>query len=614
MKHERHSRDFWLNIKKQYDDNFFKDLNANVDKSLEMFNSNANKDYRKNSQASEIYKSIVDTFCSNVFRTLPEPVVSFRQKSTSKDQSIVAHDAKLINAIKSIVKYTINNSANNYVSDDLGAIMPSLINEAYLTGRSWVRLSTAKTNSKLSPDIITLTHIPVNTILWDCCRQYPKDWQWLIQVHHFSDEQFFDLFGEQKTDEIDKQLTVSNTGDNIHAVSTPDGQKFLKPDWEVWEVWDKVTKKVLFILANNAHAIHCDHIGDHGVLSIEDPDVDIGDAFFPYFMLTSKKLIQSGIPYVPICDYYNSLVELDILQITINDIRDTSNFAGLISKDLASKVGPMLMNTIPGYQVVDASTLADNNMATSIYQFDKSSHTNMIQYYEISKQQIIDRIYKISGINDLLQGYQAPNETATATMLKDRYGQSRLVSSQQIIDNFIANIFASIVQCIPALGKKSIMVMANLDLDLGKDLEINDIENTDKMYPTDAIIDASIYNILKNNIHDLDLVIQTSASTASAEEIDKNKQIQSKQMFLQMVYGMISNLQDPRLLNFNKIFAMAAAKDLGLDETIIEEIGNITAELQETNNKPQDVMEMPQDVTQDLAQLPLPVNNDEQII
>lgn len=198
----------------------------------------------------------------------------------------------------------------------------------------------------------------------------------------------------------------------------------------VYEIWSKADQKVYFISKGMSEAI-----------SVEDPFLHF-DGFFPcprpvYSSKTTKNL-------TPTPDYFyyqDQAEEIDKLTERIGKLGDVLKLAGLYPGDGKSSTAIE--------RLLDPNT---DNILIPIDQWtafaERGGIKGVIEWLPIdvvikvlqgcieARKQLIDDIYQITGISDILRGVSEASETATAQNIKSQWGSLRIRDRQKEVARF----------------------------------------------------------------------------------------------------------------------------------------------------------------------------------
>lgn len=201
----------------------------------------------------------------------------------------------------------------------------------------------------------------------------------------------------------------------------------------VYEIWDKTSRKVFWI--NKSFQETLDERPDP--LGLKD--------FFP----CPRPLMGTLGPdsYIPVPDYVfyeDQAHEIDELTARIADLTDGLRMVGLY----AGEEGDLLANMFNA----DSGTLVPVNSMASLQ--DKGGLGKIIEWLPIdlvirtlqgcfeTRARILEDIYQITGISDIVRGASDPSETATAQGIKAQWGSLRVRDRQKDMARFARDLMA----------------------------------------------------------------------------------------------------------------------------------------------------------------------------
>lgn len=212
-------------------------------------------------------------------------------------------------------------------------------------------------------------------------------------------------------------------------------KKHYKGRVPVWEIWDKEKRKVVIVNENAAD-----------LLDEYDAPLNL-EGFFPcprpaYSSLKPETLI-------PQCEFTQILEQLSAINETtsrIHNLIKTVKMRGFYS----SSVGEQIQDIMRG----DDDTILTPIAATGAEAFGNTAAVKdaiawlpvrdivqAIQSLVEFRARLIEDVYEITGISDIMRGSTEATETATAQQLKSRYGSIRLSRKQAEIQRFIVDCF-----------------------------------------------------------------------------------------------------------------------------------------------------------------------------
>lgn len=202
-----------------------------------------------------------------------------------------------------------------------------------------------------------------------------------------------------------------------------------KKDATVYQIWDKTNKKIIYVTKECPEKLR------------EDSDFMRVDGFYPfpkpiYATVTNDSLI-------PVPDYSEIKPLLDELDRITNRITNVTK---------ALKVSGAYDNSFPKL----ANILDKDTTLVSISEFNKlreaggirgvidfapiEQYVTALQTLSQRKAELVQNIYEITGVSDIMRGNSDPNETATAVTKKTNFGTLRNQDRQNDMQRFITDL------------------------------------------------------------------------------------------------------------------------------------------------------------------------------
>ncbi|WP_343712850.1 hypothetical protein [Inquilinus sp.] len=199
---------------------------------------------------------------------------------------------------------------------------------------------------------------------------------------------------------------------------------------EVFEIWSKRDRKVFFIVKGMAEPA-----------GVEDPFLHF-DGFFPCPRpIYSSRTTKSLIPTPDYVYYQDQAEEIDKLTERIGKLGDALKLAGVYPADDKGS------NAIE--RLLDPTT---DNILIPIDSWaawaERGGVKGVIEWLPIdmvvevlkgcieARKQLIEDVYQITGISDILRGVSEASETATAQNIKSQWGSLRIRDRQKEVARF----------------------------------------------------------------------------------------------------------------------------------------------------------------------------------
>ena len=200
---------------------------------------------------------------------------------------------------------------------------------------------------------------------------------------------------------------------------------------EIWEIWDKVKEKRYYVVK-----------GYDKVIRVDDDPYEL-EGFYP--TPTPMLAVRTNDTSVPIPEftlYQDQAEELDRVTSRISNLIEGLKRRGVYDAsvpELSHLANAGDNDFIPSENF---SLLAQKGGLAGVFQQEDISPISMVlQGLYTQRTQILEIIYEITGISDLLRGNTKASETATAQQLKAQFGSMRMRKRQEEIERYIRDLF-----------------------------------------------------------------------------------------------------------------------------------------------------------------------------
>ena len=315
--------------------------------------------------------------------------------------------------------------ALSYCNDthDLDSQFEAAIEDALLPGRGtdWIVYE-----PEIDGDRITDQRLRSEYVYWeDVCHGHARTWgriPWWARRHALRLEEFKKKFPEARQ--------APNADFVLKDVSGTDSSKKDEKFVEVWEVWNRTGKERLYVARGYVDVLQ----------AAEDP-YRLRD-FFPLPKpLYSVKTTDRLIPEPEYCQYQDQAMELDEVSSRIRNLT-----AALIVKGLYD-------GSIDGENKLSQLAAAADNQFIPYSNWSALQQKGGIEqafgFWPIDRivavlaqlyprlQSLVQEIYQITGISDIIRGSTDPRETKGAQTLKAQFGSMRMQRRQRDVQRFI---------------------------------------------------------------------------------------------------------------------------------------------------------------------------------
>jgi hypothetical protein len=201
---------------------------------------------------------------------------------------------------------------------------------------------------------------------------------------------------------------------------------------KVWEIWDKVSRTRIYVAEGYEWEIE----------RTEDPYKL--EHFFPCPPpLFGVKKTDCLVPQPEFCQYQDQAAELDRVNQRLYVLVETLKYCGIVFQDgddsgALADLGNLEDGVFLPYK--DFTKLASGGGLAAAFQVrDLAPIAAAVQTLAQRAVSLIQSIYEITGISDVIRGTSDPGETATAQQLKARFGSQRMQKRQKTVQRFVRN-------------------------------------------------------------------------------------------------------------------------------------------------------------------------------
>jgi hypothetical protein len=194
----------------------------------------------------------------------------------------------------------------------------------------------------------------------------------------------------------------------------------------VWEIWSKTENLVVWIHPNATE-----------VLDIDEPHLDL-DGFYPCAEVFGICEPGTLIPCPDPLFYKDQLDEIDELTARISALSESLKLVGFYaagSEDLGTAIETALKaaerdNRRIAVPLAGMSSFGGEKLKDAIVWLPVVEVATTVRELVALRKQLIDDVYQISGISDIMRGQSEASETLGAQQLKSQYGSIRIKDRQ----------------------------------------------------------------------------------------------------------------------------------------------------------------------------------------
>lgn len=257
-------------------------------------------------------------------------------------------------------------------------------------------------------------HIDRRDFLHEPARKW-KEVTWAARAVYVTKEDGVERFGE-----VFRGVEVNKIGQK------DDGEYFeTEEKAKVWEIWCKESKRVYYVVE-----------GVETILEENDPFIDVKD-FFPCPQPAYGTLQPGSLLPVPDFVYYRDQVdEINTLTRRISSLTESLRMKGFYASG-ASEIGEAIESAMKQTSdkailvpIANFAALGGVNLKESIVWLPIREVGELIASLVQLRKQLIEDVYEITGLSDIMRGSTQASETATAQNLKAQFGSVRVQTRQ----------------------------------------------------------------------------------------------------------------------------------------------------------------------------------------
>lgn len=386
----------------------------------------------------QIFWANLEVLRPSVYSRAPVPVVAER---FSDRRQIVRKSAEVVErALLTVTQESDMHDTLKLVRDDLAL---------YARGVPWVTLD---------GNDIQFEHVDREDFRHDQARKW-REVGWVAKRAYLSKEQVKELAPSLDEHDLEKLGFKERTG-----IAEIKGE--IKS--EVWEIWHKTEKKVIYVAENFPD-----------IIKEIDPPVDLKD-FFPcprpaYGTLTPRKLTP-----VPDMVYYrDQLDEINRATKRISALTEMIKLKGFYdssaSGEMRQTIETAFYNTADNALIVGVPNLGKLLQGTGgqlIEWFPVEKAAEVVAQLVNIRRQLIDDVYQITGLSDIMRGATVASETATAQQLKAQYGGVRVRERQEEMVRIARDMYRIAAEMLSEKVKPDVLMDMAQITDLPKKADI----------------------------------------------------------------------------------------------------------------------------------------------
>ena len=219
----------------------------------------------------------------------------------------------------------------------------------------------------------------------------------------------------------------------------------------VWEIWDKVERKIVWI---------CPDFPDK-ILDEKDDELKL-EGFFPcakpmFGTMTNDTLL----PVPDYTEWQDIALELDDVTLRIHMLIGALRVVGVYSQEYGAEIKQLLDPKRRNEMIAVANWAMFAEKGGLKGAVDFFPIENVVQtldkLYEV-RTRLVQEMYEITGISDIVRGASDPRETASAQKLKGSFANARLTGRQKMVARHARESLAIIAEIVCSLYSDETML------------------------------------------------------------------------------------------------------------------------------------------------------------
>lgn len=375
----------------------------------------------------------------------------------------------------------------SFDTSDIDATMLAVRDDLAIVGRgvSWVREDDERLHYE---------HVYRRDFVHDPARRW-CDVQWVARRGWLSRKEMRERFGE---DAAINATYLSGPTRGEHITEATDHHERAG----VWEIWHKPAGRVVWVTEG------CDEVLDDA-----DPPLDL-EAFFPCPQPAYATVQRNTLIPIPDIVYYkDQLEEINDLTARIHRLGDALVVKGFYpaSGDIGEAVEAAMSLNSDGKIMVPVSSMAAlGNGGEAIVWLPIDMIANTIVACVDLRRQLIEDVYQIIGLSDIMRGQADADETLGAQRIKQQNGAARVRDKQHALVRVardLCRIGAEVMA--EEYDEDTLVEMSQMELPTDAD-----IRNSIKAMETDA----------KAQLEDIGQQLQQAQDPEQAQQLEARQQ------------------------------------------------------------------------------------------
>lgn len=438
------------------------------------------RDYYTNKSVKNkqnIFWSSIETLKPFIYFKAPQPYVERKDKKENPvyDEACAILEKALVwdmerQDFDGVIKY----ARNDFLLSGLGLVYEQLEPKFATIDDGF-----GGTTEVLSELVVATKYFNPKRFICDCSNvKVWEDVEWVAQKIKMTKREVIEQFGGEVANEL--------------IDPTMDRDEELEQKTEVYRIWDKKDRRIIYLSEKVTKRF----------LRVDEGLWDL-EGFFPFPKPVFATLANNGV--IPTPDYTEIKCLLDELdgvtmrmELTMKALKVSGAYDGSFP-ELAN----LLNKDVKLIQVADFDKIKQAGGIKGLVDFMPiEQYVSALEVLAERRSMLIQAIYEITGVSDIMRGNSDPSETATAVTKKTNFGTLRNQDRQNDFQRFITDLLKIkgefIVEQMPTEQLMSFATSEN-----------------------PAIVMAAIQLLKEEKLRNLTLGIETDTSFMQSEEMAK---------------------------------------------------------------------------------------------
>lgn len=337
-----------------------------------------------------------------------------------------------------IVELLERSATFTFENADLHSSMIFAVNDMLLPGRAATRIRYVPEFDE--NDEVSSEEIQYEDVDWDKLLLGPGEkWDILpwIAFYHELDEEQVEKLNPDAVDKIAFDISADTEGEDTNKDRSSDAVIYKRAVF--WEIWDKASRQVLWVAESYKD----------GFIKIEDDPLELKQ-FWPIPRpLYATESTTSLVPVPEFRQYEDLADNLNDVTIRMTRITKALRVRGIYDSTM-SEIKKLF--DADDNDMIPAEGLSRITEAGGIEKFIwmmpndilAKTLTELFKY----RQALIQQIYELTGISDILRGSSNPHETLGAQKIKANFGAQRLTNKQNEVQRYVRDLLRLTVELI----------------------------------------------------------------------------------------------------------------------------------------------------------------------